>query len=41
MRDRFIATTTELLGHDPRLALVLAEISRDGFAEPSGTTLTG
>lgn len=32
MRDRFIATTTELLGHDPRLALVLAEISRDGFA---------
>lgn len=32
MRDRFIATTTELLDHDPRLALVLAEISRDGFA---------
>ncbi|MEU1089553.1 transketolase family protein [Streptomyces sp. NPDC005576] len=32
MRDRFIATTTELLDRDPRLALVLAEISRDGFA---------
>lgn len=32
MRDRFIATTTRLLDEDPRLALVLAEISRDGFA---------
>ncbi|MGW0940405.1 transketolase family protein [Streptomyces sp. NPDC002666] len=31
MRDRFIATTTQLLDEDPRLALVLAEISRDGF----------
>ncbi|MEU5655318.1 transketolase [Streptomyces sp. NPDC047737] len=31
MRDRFIATTTRLLKEDPRLALVLAEISRDGF----------
>lgn len=31
MRDRFIATTTRLLEEDPRLALVLAEISRDGF----------
>ncbi|MEV0012579.1 transketolase [Streptomyces sp. NPDC047973] len=31
MRDRFIATTTALLAEDPRLALVLAEISRDGF----------
>ncbi|THA71004.1 transketolase [Streptomyces sp. A0958] len=31
MRDRFIATTTRLLDEDPRLALVLAEISRDGF----------
>ncbi|MGW2594328.1 transketolase family protein [Streptomyces sp. NPDC001515] len=32
MRDRFIATTTRLLDEDPRLALVLAEVSRDGFA---------
>lgn len=31
MRDRFIATTSRLLDEDPRLALVLAEISRDGF----------
>ncbi|MEU9204811.1 transketolase [Streptomyces sp. NPDC048332] len=31
MRDRFIATTPQLLDEDPRLALVLAEISRDGF----------
>ncbi|MEU1435465.1 transketolase [Streptomyces sp. NPDC005786] len=31
MRDRFIATTTQLLDEHPRLALVLAEISRDGF----------
>ncbi|WEH38514.1 transketolase [Streptomyces sp. AM 2-1-1] len=33
MRERFIATTTELLDNDPRLALLLAEISRDGFEE--------
>ncbi|MEU3048107.1 transketolase [Streptomyces sp. NPDC006984] len=31
MRDRFISTTTRLLDEDPGLALVLAEISRDGF----------
>ncbi|MFF9350687.1 transketolase family protein [Streptomyces sp. NPDC014734] len=31
MRDRFITTVTRLLDEDPRLALVLAEISRDGF----------
>ncbi|WP_329612759.1 transketolase [Streptomyces brevispora] len=31
MRDRFIETTSRLLDEDPRLALVLAEISRDGF----------
>ncbi|WP_405204154.1 transketolase [[Kitasatospora] papulosa] len=31
MRDRFIATTTRLLDEDPRIAVVLAEISRDGF----------
>ncbi|NBE56487.1 transketolase family protein [Streptomyces boluensis] len=29
MRDRFTATVTALLDEDPRLALVLAEISRD------------
>ncbi|MFB7371469.1 transketolase family protein [Streptomyces sp. NPDC056222] len=33
MRDRFIATTGRLLDDDPRLALVLAEISRDGFQQ--------
>ncbi|MFJ2116301.1 MULTISPECIES: transketolase [unclassified Streptomyces] len=33
MRDRFIATASQLLDEDPRLAVVLAEISRDGFAE--------
>ncbi|AXG81417.1 transketolase family protein [Streptomyces paludis] len=33
MRDRFIATATRLLDEDPRLAVVLAEISRDGFDE--------
>ncbi|MFE9725863.1 transketolase family protein [Streptomyces sp. NPDC005794] len=31
MRDRFISTTTLLLDEDPRIAVVLAEISRDGF----------
>ncbi|WP_433573020.1 transketolase family protein [Streptomyces sp. CA-251247] len=31
MRDRFIATTSRLLDEDARLAVVLAEISRDGF----------
>ncbi|GGZ20450.1 transketolase [Streptomyces nitrosporeus] len=31
MRDRFVTTTTELLDEDPRLAVVLAEISCDGF----------
>ncbi|MFJ7067612.1 transketolase family protein [Streptomyces sp. NPDC101115] len=33
MRDRFIATTGRLLDEDPRLALVLAEISKDGFQQ--------
>jgi len=32
MRDRFIATTSQLLGEEPRLAVVLADISADGFA---------
>ncbi|MFI8520909.1 transketolase family protein [Streptomyces sp. NPDC085481] len=36
MRDRFIATTTRLLDEDPRLALVLAEISKDGFQPALG-----
>ncbi|MFF4097211.1 transketolase family protein [Streptomyces sp. NPDC001834] len=34
MRDRFISTVSQMLDEDPRLALVLAEISRDGF-EPA------
>ncbi|MDK1471997.1 transketolase [Streptomyces sp. 549] len=32
MRDRFTAVVTDLLDEDPRLAVVLAEISADGFA---------
>lgn len=32
MRDRFVSTVSQMLDEDPRLALVLAEISRDGFA---------
>ncbi|MFD0357737.1 transketolase family protein [Streptomyces sp. NPDC127110] len=31
MRERFIAVTSRLLDEDPRLAVVLAEISMDGF----------
>ncbi|MGE7384625.1 transketolase family protein [Streptomyces sp. NPDC004126] len=31
MRERFITVTSRLLDEDPRLALVLAEISMDGF----------
>ncbi|MCB5179765.1 transketolase family protein [Streptomyces antimicrobicus] len=31
MRERFITVTSHLLDEDPRLALVLAEISMDGF----------
>jgi transketolase len=31
MRDAFIDTTTALLDEDPRMALVLADISSDGF----------
>ncbi|QIP83458.1 transketolase [Streptomyces sp. Tu 2975] len=33
MRDRFIATTSRLLDEEPRTALVLAEISADGFEQ--------
>ena len=32
MRERFVATTSELLDADPRLAVVLADISADLFA---------
>jgi transketolase len=32
MRDRFIDVTSQLLADDPRLALVLAAISREQFA---------
>ncbi|WP_406135347.1 transketolase family protein [Streptomyces sp. NBC_01089] len=33
MRERFAATTSRLLDEDPRVAVVLAEITRDGFAD--------
>ncbi|NYV78305.1 transketolase family protein, partial [Streptomyces sp. UH6] len=33
MRDRFAPVMTRLLDEDPRVAVVLAEIGRDGFAE--------
>ena len=33
MRERFVSTTSQLLDEDPRLAVVLAEISGDGFVE--------
>ncbi|MEU3056031.1 transketolase family protein [Streptomyces griseus] len=32
MRDRFISTASQLLDEEPRLAVVLADISADGFA---------
>lgn len=31
MRDRFISTASRLLDEEPRLAVVLADISADGF----------
>ncbi|MEF2524913.1 MULTISPECIES: transketolase family protein [Streptomyces] len=31
MRERFVSVTSQLLDEDPRLALVLAEITMDGF----------
>jgi len=33
MRERFIAAASELLDHDPRLAVVLADISADQFGQ--------
>jgi len=36
MRERFLTVTTDLLDHDPRLALVLADISAAGFAGAAG-----
>ncbi|MCB5906093.1 transketolase family protein [Streptomyces pinistramenti] len=33
MRERFAAVTSRLLDEDPRLAVVLAEIGKDGFAD--------
>ncbi|MEV5886514.1 transketolase C-terminal domain-containing protein [Streptomyces sp. NPDC052020] len=33
MRDRFAPVVSQLLDEDPRVAVVLAEIGRDGFAE--------
>ncbi|MFE7131087.1 transketolase family protein [Streptomyces sp. NPDC057638] len=37
MRDRFISTASRLLDEDPRLAVVLADISTDGFAPAQRT----
>ncbi|MDI2028301.1 transketolase C-terminal domain-containing protein [Saccharopolyspora sp. TS4A08] len=34
MREQFVRTTTEAMDADPRIALVLAEISSDRFTEP-------
>jgi transketolase len=33
MRDRFAPVVSRLLDEDPRLAVVLAEIGKDGFSE--------
>lgn len=33
MRDRFAPVMTRLLDEDPRVAVVLAEIGKDGFTE--------
>lgn len=33
MRDRFAPTASRLLDEDPRIAVILAEIGRDGFTE--------
>jgi transketolase len=33
MRERFATVTTDLLDHDPRLAVVLADIGTDGFRQ--------
>ena len=33
MRERFASVASRLLDEDPRLAVVLAEIGTDGFAE--------
>jgi transketolase len=37
MRERFIATTSQLLDHDPRLAVVLADISADQFGRAAAS----
>ncbi|XUZ27263.1 transketolase family protein [Streptomyces sp. RMIT01] len=37
MRDRFIGTASQLLDEEPRLAVVLADISADGFARARRT----
>ncbi|CAO0826173.1 hypothetical protein SMICM17S_12739 [Streptomyces microflavus] len=41
VRDRFIATTSQLLGEEPRLAVVLADISTMASHRPGGPTRTG
>ncbi|EFL27415.1 putative transketolase [Streptomyces himastatinicus ATCC 53653] len=37
MRERFASTASRLLDDDPRLAVVLAEIGKDGFADAGRT----
>ena len=41
MRERFAAVAAGLLDTDPRLAVVLADISGDRSSRPAGGTRTG
>lgn len=38
MRERFVATATELLDSDPRIAVVLADITASEFAPAAAAT---
>lgn len=41
MRERFASVVSRLLDDDPRLAVVLAEIGKDGFTDATGRIPTG
>ena len=41
MRERFAAVTSRLLAEQPRLAVVLADISADSFEPARSATRTG